>query len=118
MYAEIWTYREDLQPTLRDLVGYKVEATDGSIGKIDEATDEVGSAAIVVDTGPWIFGRKVVLPAGTIDRIDAGNEMVHVGMTRDQIKDSPEFDERMGWRDEEFRGRLDSYYGTTYRRAG
>ncbi len=50
--------------------GFKVEATDGDIGKVDEATYEVGSSYIVVDTGPWIFGRKVVLPAGMIERID------------------------------------------------
>jgi hypothetical protein len=24
----------------------------------------------VVDTGPWIFGRKVLLPAGVVERID------------------------------------------------
>ena len=51
----------------RDLSGYHVEALDGSIGKIDEATYEVGKSFIIVDTGPWIFGRKVMLPAG-VDR--------------------------------------------------
>jgi hypothetical protein len=117
MYAEIWTYRAELRPNVRNLVGYKVEATDGSIGKVDEATDEVGSSAIVVDTGLWIFGRKVVLPAWTIERIDTENERVHVDMTKDQIKDSPEFDEERGWRDEEYRGRLGSYYGTVHRAA-
>ena len=38
-----------------------MEATDGSIGKVDEATSEGGSSYIVVDTGPWIFGKKVQL---------------------------------------------------------
>jgi hypothetical protein len=117
MYAEIWTYREDLRPNAGDLKGYKVEATDGSIGKVDEATEEVGGSAIVVDTGPWIFGRKVVIPAGAIERIDAEDRVLHVGMTKDQIKESPEFDEQLGWRNDEYRDRLGSYYGTTYRRA-
>jgi hypothetical protein len=117
MYAEIWTFREELRPNLGNLKGYKVEATDGSIGKVDESTDEVGGSAIVVDTGPWIFGRKVVLPAGTIERIDPMEETVHVGMTKDQIKNSPEFDETRGWRDQDYRDRLGSYYGETYRRA-
>ena len=35
-----------------DVVGYSVEALDGSIGKIDEATFDAGTAYIVVDTGP------------------------------------------------------------------
>ena len=39
---------------------------DGSIGKVDDATNDVGGSFIVVDTGPWIFGKKVLLPAGVI----------------------------------------------------
>lgn len=117
MYVEIWTYRENIWPDTANLEGFKVEAKDGSIGKVDEATDEVGSAAIVVDTGPWIFGRRVVIPAGAIEAIDRENEVVHVGMTKDQIKDSPEFDADLGWRDEGYRTRLADYYGTAYNRA-
>ena len=52
-----------------DIQGFKVKATDGDIGKIDEATYDVGSAYVVVDTGPWILGRKVLL-AGRRDRAD------------------------------------------------
>jgi hypothetical protein len=117
MHAEIWTYRETLRPSVKNLEGFKVEATDGSIGKLDEATDEVGGSAIVVDTGPWIFGRKVVIPAGAIELIDTESRTVNVGLTKAQIKDSPEFDPERGWRDEDYRSRLGSYYGTTYRRA-
>ena len=65
-----WSYREQSGLTAQggaNLVGYSVEATDGSIGKVDEATNEVGSSYIVVDTGPWIFGKKVLfLPAPSI----------------------------------------------------
>lgn len=111
MYAEIWTYRENVLPDARKLEGFDVEAKDGKIGKVDEATDEIGGAAIVVDTGPWIFGRKVVIPAGTIERVDVENRKIFVGMTKDQIKNSPEFDPDRGWRDEEYRGRLGDYYG-------
>jgi hypothetical protein len=117
MHAEIWTFREELGPNLKNLKGFKVEATDGSIGKVDESTDDVGGSAIVVDTGPWIFGRKVILPAGTIERIDPQNEMVNVGMTKDSIKNSPEFDEARGWRDPDYRESLGSYYEKTGRRA-
>ena len=110
MKSEIWTYRTEIKPDARKLEGFHVEARDGSIGKVDEATEEVGSAAIVVDTGPWIFGRKVVIPAGVIERVDA-DEKVFVSMTKDQIKDSPEFDPEKGWRNDEYRTRLGSYYG-------
>jgi hypothetical protein len=88
METELWTYREPM-PEPMDIEGFDVEATDGSIGKIDEATYDVGSSYIVVDTGPWIFGRKVVLPAGSIETIDLDNRKVSVRLTKDQIKDSP-----------------------------
>ena len=39
---DIWGYR-DRTWTDVDLVGYSVEAIDGSIGKIDEASNEVGA---------------------------------------------------------------------------
>ena len=110
MYTEMWTYRDNVTVT-PGLVGFDVEALDGSIGKIDEETNEVGRSYVVVDTGPWIFGRKVVIPAGTVVRIDRGNETVHVEMTKDQIKGSPEFDPELGWEDDDYRTRLGSYYG-------
>ena len=60
------------------LAGYKVEATDGDIGKVDEASNDAGAGYIVVDTGPWIFGKKVLLPAGVISRVDTTDEKVFV----------------------------------------
>jgi hypothetical protein len=94
-----------------DLTGYTVEARDGSIGKIDESTNETGRSWLVVDTGPWIFGRKVMIPAGTITKLDRGNRKVYVSLTKDQIKDSPEFDHSRF--DDDYRTRLGEYYDRT-----
>jgi hypothetical protein len=108
MRTELWTYRTNLAGMRENLVAFNVEARDGSIGKVDEATHETGRAFVVVDTGPWIFGRKVVIPAGTLERIDTTDRKVFVGLTKDQIKNSPEFDpDRF---DEEYRTRLGTYY--------
>ena len=106
--AGIWTYREETWGAT-DLTGYSVEATDGGIGKVDEATNEVGSSYTVVDTGPWIFGQKVMLPAGVIDRIDTDSETIFVGLTKDEIKNAPEFDEARST-DEAYRSELGGYY--------
>jgi hypothetical protein len=97
-----------------DLVGYKVEATDGRIGSVDEASFEVDSAHLVVDTGPWIFGRKVLLPAGTVQRVDHDDRTVYVDRTKDQIKDSPEYDEST-FRSPEYREQVGTYYTGSYR---
>lgn len=116
VYAELWMFRKDVVPS-HEIEGFEVEARDGSIGKIDELTDEVERSAVVVDTGPWIFGRKVVVPAGAIERIDLNQKKVRVALTKDQIKNSPEFDPDHGWRDDEYRTRLDAYYDESMRRA-
>ncbi len=107
METELWTYREPMTEPL-DIKGFDVEATDGAIGRIDETTYDVGSSYIVVDTGPWILGRKVVLPAGAIEAIDLDNREVSVRLTKDQIKDSPPYDEST-W-DDTYRGDLGKYY--------
>jgi hypothetical protein len=88
---EMWTYRGAVRSGV-DLSGYEVEAIDGSIGTVDEATNEVGASYLIVDTGPWIFGKSVLLPAGVIERIDTEQERVFAGLTRDEIKNAPEYD--------------------------
>src|SRR3954469_18144469 len=102
--AEIWTLSVAAPPNI-DLSGFKVEATDGSIGKVDESTYEAGGSFIVVDTGPWIFGKKVMLPAGVIRDIDLDTETVFLNRTKDQIKNAPEFDEKR-YRDQDYRNEL------------
>jgi hypothetical protein len=106
---DIWTYRSENWAGT-DLTGFGVEAIDGGIGKIDEATYDVGSSYIVVDTGHWIFGKKVLLPAGVINRIEVGDEKVYVNRTKDEIKDAPEFDAST-YRDEGYRSTVGDYYG-------
>jgi hypothetical protein len=105
---EMWTFAVGV-PQI-DLTGFKVEATDGSIGKVDESTNEAGGSFIVVDTGPWIFGKKVMLPAGVIREIDPDTETIFVARTKDEIKNAPEFDEKR-YREQSYRDELGTYYG-------
>jgi hypothetical protein len=112
--GDLWTFRESGTfggdaPAGLDLVGYSVEAVDGGIGKVDEATYEASHSYIVVDTGPWIFGKKVLLPAGVVDRVDDLAETVYVDRPKDEIKNAPEFDESR-YRDDDYREELGGYY--------
>lgn len=107
--ADMWTYREQSWGNT-DLSGFDVEAVDGGIGSIDDATAEIGSSYIVVDTGPWIFGKKVMLPAGVIDRVDLAEKKVYVDRTKDEIRSAPEFDEDRAM-DDAYRGELAGHYG-------
>jgi hypothetical protein len=113
MTMDPWTYGDadtlGVDPTRTDLTGFSVEATDGGIGKVDEATHETSRSYIVVDTGPWIFGKKVLLPAGVVERIDLDSETVFVHRTKDEIKNAPEFDEAT-YLDDAYRSRVGDYY--------
>jgi hypothetical protein len=93
----------------QDVVGYHVEASDGRIGKIDEASTAVDASYLVVDTGPWIFGKKVMLPAGVINRVDNAERTVFVNCSKEQIKSSPEFDPNT-YGTPEYRDQLGGYY--------
>lgn len=113
--TEMWQFRESTGMPANpvegvDLTGYRVEATDGAIGHVDEATYAVGSSRLVVDTGPWILGKKVMLPAGVVVRVDLLEEAVHIGLTRDQVKDSPRFGEAVSYEDETHRDEVSSYF--------
>jgi hypothetical protein len=112
---EPWAYSDkaDVRAGQTDLVGCDVEATDGHIGKVDQATYDVGSSYVVVDTGPWIFGRKVLLPAGTIENVDVQNRKIYVDRTKDEIKNSPPFDADR-FTDPAYRTQVGDYYGRYY----
>jgi hypothetical protein len=114
MAFQPWEYRTETGSTggNLDLIGYSIAATDGDIGRVDEATYESGTSSLVVDTGPWIFGRKVMLPAGVVERIDTAERKIYVDRTKDQIKDAPEYDALSD--DEQYRERLGGYYSETY----
>lgn len=105
---DMWNYRDTTWTADRDMVGYDVEATDGSIGKIDEASTETGASSMVVDTGFWIFGKKRLIPAGAVTGVDHENEKVMVSMTKDQIKDAPDYD-KATW-DDDTRTAHSEYY--------
>jgi hypothetical protein len=109
MANELWTYPETVGRL--DLSGFEVEARDGSIGKVDEATHDVGENYLVVDTGMWIFGQKVLLPAGIVERVDRDEEKVFVDRTKDEIEKAPEFD-KDNYRGEDYRSAVGGYYGS------
>jgi hypothetical protein len=108
--SNLWTYREGTMSNGHDVVGYDVDAIDGSIGKIDSSTADTDNAHVVVDTGWWIFGKKRLIPAGAIVAVDHQDQKVAVQMTKDQIKDAPDFDETVTLTAAD-RGVYDDYYG-------
>lgn len=103
----LWRYRDDTWAR-RDLVGYDIEATDGLIGNIDDATTETDACHLVVDTGFWIFGQQRLIPAGAVTGVDHDRKKVQVNMTKEQVKIAPHY-EVATW-DDDARNRHTDYY--------
>jgi hypothetical protein len=80
--------------TLHELRHTTIGATDGAIGKVDDAyfDDQHWTLRyLVVDSGGWL-SRKVLITPLAIERIDWSNERIEVRMTREQVRNSPDID--------------------------
>lgn len=77
--------------------GYEIQANDGSIGHVSDFILDDESWAIrylVVDTNNWWPGGKSVLIAvDWIDSIDWSERKVWVKLTRQQVRNSPPYEE-------------------------
>jgi len=77
------------------VTGYNIKATDGQIGDvedfiIDDTTWKISH--IVVDTGNWLAGKKVIVSPRSIKEIRWETSEVFVNATVDEVKNSPEYD--------------------------
>jgi hypothetical protein len=94
-----------------DVTGFEVEALDGKIGTVDEATwEEAAGGYMIVDTGPWVLGRRLMVPAALVQSVDVDGEKVFVARTKDELKDAPEYRDELR-ADEEYAALLGRYYG-------
>jgi sporulation protein YlmC with PRC-barrel domain len=79
------------------LRGYAVRATDGVIGKVDDFyfdDEDWGIRYLVVDTGKWLSGRKVLISPIAIGAPDWMIQELPVSLTKAQVKRSPDIDTR------------------------
>jgi len=73
-----------------------IHALDGELGHVDDFIIDDATWTIrylVIDTKNWLPGRKVLVSPRWIDRIDWDGLKVFVNLTRDAIKNSPEYSE-------------------------
>ena len=75
--------------------GYAIEASDGRVGTVSDLLfEDVGWVVrwLVVDTGNWLSGRKVLLPLSALGRPDRALRHFPVKLTMEHVKDSPDVD--------------------------
>jgi len=73
--------------------GYAIEANDGRLGTVSDFLFDDASWLVrwlVVDTGKWLSGRKVLLPPTVLGHVDQKHEAFSVRLSMHEIKDSPD----------------------------
>jgi hypothetical protein len=99
--------------SVRDVVGYRIEASDGMIGDVDDFLIEASGWQIryvVVDTGRWLPGKTVLISPLWIDGIAWDERRVRVRVTRAAVENSPGYRPEMAI-DRDYEARLHDYYG-------
>jgi hypothetical protein len=79
----------------RDVIGHYVQAADDDIGHVEDfLVDEVTWAVryLVVDTGNWLPGRKVVISPAWIERVSWEDSRVYVDLRRSEVEAAPPYD--------------------------
>jgi PRC-barrel domain len=75
--------------------GYAIAANDGRLGTMSDFLFDDASWIIrwlIVDTGNWLSGRKVLLPLAALGQPDPARREFPVKLTMQQVKDSPDVD--------------------------
>ncbi len=119
MATDMWTYRDEIKRGRAgsaagvdelDLSGYSVETRDGEAGKVDQAGYEEGRSFLVVDIGPPLLGKKVLVPGALVRHVDQVAQSLELEMTKDALESAPEVDEdRLG--DETYMAEVGRHYG-------
>ncbi|MEU6095203.1 PRC-barrel domain containing protein [Streptomyces sp. NPDC047079] len=106
-----WTYdRATGHMEGEDLTGFTVEATDGVVGQVDRQADSPGMRHLIVDTGVWVFGKSVLIPAGVVTGIDTGARRITLACSKEEVKAAPLFRTDRETLDPEYLARVDAYY--------
>jgi hypothetical protein len=102
--------------TLKELHTYGVGAVDGEIGQVRDlyVDDEAWVVRyLVVETGGWLSSKKVLISPIAIGEPDRAKRLLPVSITKEQVKNSPDFDsEQPVTRQHEME--YSSYYGYPY----
>jgi hypothetical protein len=96
----------------RGVRGYRIQATDGLFGHIEDLLVEDRTWAIrylVIDTGHWWPGKHVLVSTEWITDVSWGDEHVGVDVTKDTVRKAPEYDPTRAV-ERQFEARLHGHY--------
>jgi len=82
--------------SIKEIYNYVLQAEDGEIGRCKDFLfdDEHWTVRyMVVDTGKWLLGKKVLISPISLGEPDWGSEHFPVRLTKKQIEEAPGLDE-------------------------
>lgn len=82
-----------MQHQIKSLSGFAIGATDGEIGKVKEFyfDDQTWTIRyLVVKTGGWLSGRKVLLSPMALQETNWDNRIFSVNLNKEQVQNSPD----------------------------
>jgi hypothetical protein len=97
----------------REVIGYHIQAIDDEVGHVEDflVDDESWTLRyLVIDTRNWLPGKKVVISPLWVKDIKWEDKKAGVDLTRNSIKNSPEYDPSTPI-NREYEERLFDYYG-------
>jgi hypothetical protein len=97
----------------REVIGYRIQATDGEMGHVDDfiVEDDIWILRyLVVGTGNWLPGKRVLVSPGWSKEVTWAGRRVSLDLSKDAVQDSPEFDPSVPV-NREYEVRLYDYYG-------
>lgn len=83
--------------SVSELKGVSLHATDGDVGHVRDLYIDDEKWVVryfIVETGPLIFGKEVLLSPASVEAVDSTARRVHVDLTVEEIKGSPSIDLR------------------------
>lgn len=104
---------KSLLRSVKEVKGYNIAANDGDIGHLDDLFVDDSEWTIhyaLVDTRNWLPGRKVLIAPNWASNFDWQESKFHVDMTKEQIKNSPEYKPQHTI-DRSYEKDLHNYYG-------
>jgi len=78
-----------------EIIGYTIGSSDGQLGKVTDVLFDDDTWLVrwlVIDTGSWLSGRKVLLPPSVLGHFSPIGHQFSVRLTMQQVKDSPGID--------------------------
>jgi hypothetical protein len=102
--------------SIKEMLNYSILATDGEIGTVSDVLvgdSDLKLRYLVIDTGGWLSGRKVLLSTAWLSSVEPGKETVVVNIEKKRIMDSPPYEASESI-DRAYEERLHDYYGYPY----